>query len=104
MPAGGARPGSGRKKGSLFPKTMQKLTEAELLRESLRPHVADVARALIAQALTGDTSAIKEVFERVAGKATVPIEVTQKQLLPLTPEQEERINRLLYDGNQQAGA
>lgn len=81
----------------MFPQTKAKLTAQELLRDSLRPHIAEVTQALLNKAIMGDTVAIKEFYERAVGKAMTPIEVTQKHLEALTDEQRQKL-LALYDG------
>lgn len=66
---GGKRPGAGRKKGSVASHTLQaSQAKAELIRayvENIKP----INEALIKKATGGDIQAIKEIHDRVYGKA-----------------------------------
>ena len=70
MSKGGYRPNSGRKKGSKASHTLQ----AEVLRKYLIEEVikqkSPLIQALINKGLTGDVSALREIFERSIGKVS----------------------------------
>ena len=51
MPAGGARPGSGPKKGSKFAKTIAREEQAQIYREYAAPFITKIADAQIKAAL-----------------------------------------------------
>lgn len=70
MANGGARPGAGRKPGSMNKKTIEQKMVERTLREMLLPYAESVAQALIAKAQAGDVAAIKEYHERTHGKVT----------------------------------
>lgn len=69
MAQGGKRPGAGRKKGHKASHTLQaEQAKAELIRmyvENIKP----INQALIDKAIAGDIQAIKELHDRVFGKA-----------------------------------
>jgi hypothetical protein len=78
MPSGGKREGAGKPKGYKAPHTL----EASALRQSLIAKYAEksdkVNDALIRKALMGDVPAIKELHDRVYGKANQYLEVAGK--------------------------
>lgn len=69
MAKGGKQPGAGRPKGSLAPSTLK----AKVLRDKLIQAYEVVAETinikLMEKAIAGDIMAIKEIHERVYGKA-----------------------------------
>ena len=68
MANGGRRPGAGNKAGSKRKKTIEAETKAEELKRMLAPHIEEVVKALVAKSKTGDSTAMKEFFERAVGK------------------------------------
>jgi hypothetical protein len=74
MPKGGKRAGAGRPKGSKDPNTLK----AELFRSALIAKAIEEQKeifdALFGQAKLGNIPAIKELFERVMGKAPQPFQ------------------------------
>jgi hypothetical protein len=79
---GGKRPGAGRPKGTLASHTL----EAQELRKQLIQAAKDnwqaIVFTLIDKAVAGDTIALRELLDRVLGKATTPIELDSKSGLP----------------------
>jgi hypothetical protein len=77
MPKGGKRAGAGRPKGSKDPNTLK----AELFRSALIAKAIteqkEIFEALFGQAKLGNIPAIKELFERVMGKAPQPFQDDQ---------------------------
>lgn len=102
MAHGGHRPGAGNKKGNAWGKTKEEKTAQELLREYLRPHIADIADALLKEGRKGDVPAVKEIFERAMGKTTIPVEHSGAILTSLTEEQR-AILESLYEEDQPEG-
>lgn len=81
MANGGARPGAGRKKAA---HTLDaEKAKAQLIADYLK-HIKPINKALIDKALTGDIQAIKELHDRVYGKAMQPIEGNIKATLTIT--------------------
>lgn len=74
MAKGGKRPGAGRPKGSKDPNTLK----AELFRSALIDKAIEeqgaLLKALFKQAKAGNVPALKELFERVMGKAPQPFQ------------------------------
>lgn len=81
MAKGGKREGAGRKPG-------QKAKLAELYNAKLAELVDKVKvpliETLIGKALTGDIPALKEIHDRLMGKAKDTVEVSGKDGLPFT--------------------
>ena len=73
MARGGRRPGAGRPTGSKDPHTLK----AELFRSALIDKAIEeqgpILNALFKQAKAGNVPAIKELFERIMGKAPQPL-------------------------------
>ena len=71
MPNGGKRPGAGRKPG-----IKAKIAEAynELLAKEVNKEGLPIIQALITKAKTGDIPAIKELHDRLMGKAPQPFQ------------------------------
>ena len=85
MAKGGKRPGAGRPKGSKDPNTLR----AELFRSALIDKAIEeqeaLFKALFRQAKLGNVPALKELFERVMGKAPQPFQDDQgNAILPFT--------------------
>lgn len=81
MAKGGKRPGAGRKPDP----TKQALAEAytKALAEEVDKHKATILAALIAKAETGDIPAIKEIHDRLMGKAKETVEHSGKDGQPI---------------------
>ena len=69
MTHGGARKGAGKPKGKLASHTLEAQELKKALISSYVENSKDIHDALMAKAKTGDVPAIKEVFDRVYGKA-----------------------------------
>lgn len=80
---GGARPGAGRPKGSKDPNTLVKEKAMFVLREKVLAEMEPIVEALIVKGKTGDVQAIKELFDRVFGKAPQAITDADGQSLVL---------------------
>lgn len=70
---GGARPGGGKPKGSLAAHTMEAVELKKKLIAEYAANRAQIDKALIDKAKTGDVPAIKELYDRVWGKSSQPI-------------------------------
>jgi ribosomal protein L17 len=81
MPRGGKRPNACRKKGTLAKSTLEAIIYREALTRALLKEKASVIRALIRKAKKGDVNAIREIHDRVMGKAVDQIEVREKKKL-----------------------
>jgi ribosomal protein L17 len=81
MPRGGKRPGAGRKKGTLAKSTLDAIVYKDALITALLKEKSPVIRALIRKAKKGDVNAIREIHDRVMGKAVQQIEVREKRKL-----------------------
>lgn len=76
MAQGGFRQGAGRKVGSKATHTVQaEAAKAELIRMYME-NVQPINQALIDKAKTGDTQAIRELHDRVWGKAAQDIKLS----------------------------
>ena len=65
---GGARPNSGPKLGAKYKKTIAKEAATMYLIRRIEENIEPLATALIEKALSGETPALKEAFERGLGK------------------------------------
>jgi hypothetical protein len=74
MAHGGKREGAGKKKGSKASHTLQAQELKKKLIESFGAEADEIYKALITKAKTGDIPAIKEVLDRVWGKAPQQID------------------------------
>jgi hypothetical protein len=74
MANGGARPGAGRKKGSVASHTRDAAAGKALLIKMYLEKIRPINEALIAKAMSGDIAAIKELHDRVYDKARQPID------------------------------
>lgn len=91
MAHGGARPGAGKKKGSKASHTIEAQEAKKLMIASFLERQKEVDNALLEKAVTGDVPAIKEVYDRVYGKAVNPVEMSGKDGKDLfNPESKER--------------
>lgn len=72
---GGARPGAGRPKGAVAKSTLQALEAKNKMVELYHAASEAITLKLIEKALLGDMLAIKELHDRVFGKAFQPGEV-----------------------------
>lgn len=66
---GGKRPGAGRKKGQLAKSTLDALAGKALLIQMYLENIRPINEALLKKAKEGDMQAIKELHDRVYGKA-----------------------------------
>lgn len=73
MAKGGARPGAGRKKGSLAQHTLEAQEGKALLIQMYLENIRPINQALIDKAKAGDIQAIKELHDRVYNKAAQPL-------------------------------
>ncbi len=88
MPSGGKRAGAGKPKGYKAPHTLEASTLRQNLIAKYAGRAEEVNDALILKAVQGDVPAIKELHDRVYGKANQYLEVTGKdgsQVLAPTP-------------------
>ncbi len=74
MPKGGRQPGAGRPKGAVAKSTLDALILREALTKAVLEKQGPIIKALLDKATEGDIQAIKEVFDRVWGKARQPID------------------------------
>lgn len=96
MARGGARPGAGRKPGHIAKSTQIALESKALLIEQLTKQIVPVTNALIAKALEGDVSAIKEIYDRSYGKSVNPIELSATvEIRDLTKEEKLKLLNLI---------
>lgn len=84
MAHGGARPGAGKPKGYKAPHTLEASILKQRLIAAYSERADEINEALVNKALTGDIPAIKELHDRVHGKAMQPMEMTGKDGAPLT--------------------
>lgn len=82
MANGGARPGAGRKVAN---HTLEAAVLRQKLIEAYSLRAPEINKALIDKAITGDVPAIKELHDRVHGKAMQAIEMTGKDGKDLVP-------------------
>lgn len=66
---GGKRKGAGRKKGSKASHTLEAQAVKQLYIEKAQEYALPILEALVAKALEGDVSAIREFNDRAFGKA-----------------------------------
>lgn len=87
---GGKREGAGKPKGYKAPHTLEAQEMKKALILKYHEHAEEVNSALIAKAIEGDIPAIKELHDRVWGKAPQALEMSGKDGEPLftraTPE------------------
>lgn len=69
---GGARPGAGRKPGSVSKSTMQALVLRQKMVDMYEKAAEHINLALLKKAMDGDVLAIKEIHDRVYGKSFQP--------------------------------
>ncbi len=72
---GGKREGAGRKKGSKASHTLQAAIAKQQLIEKYIENAKPINQALVDKALTGDIQAIKEIHDRVWGKAPQSVDM-----------------------------
>jgi len=75
MPQGGYRPGSGRKKGSLASHTIKTQEFRKQLIDETTKEQEPIIRALVSSAKKGNLPAIKELLDRILGKANQELDV-----------------------------
>ncbi len=68
---GGLRSGAGRPRGSIAPHTIQAQEFRVALIEEVRKAQGPIIKALVDQAKKGNVTALKEVLDRVLGRAFV---------------------------------
>jgi hypothetical protein len=73
---GGKRPGAGRPKGSQARHTIQAITFKKALIDAVLKEKKPLIDALVAKAKTGDIPALREIVDRVLGRATESIDLT----------------------------
>lgn len=78
MARAGSNHKGGRPKGSLAKSTQEALESKALLIEMLTKKIGLVTEALVAKALEGDVTAIKEIYDRTYGKSVTSIEMSGK--------------------------
>jgi hypothetical protein len=78
MPKGGKQPGAGRPKGSLAKSTIEAMELRKRLIEAASAEWDMIIRGLLRNATRGDVPAIRELFDRIFGKASQPLEHTGK--------------------------
>ena len=69
MALGGARPGAGRPKGTKSPVTLKVERAKQVLIDAYIENIKPINEALIKKAKEGDIQAIRELHDRVYGKA-----------------------------------
>lgn len=74
----------GRPKGSVAKSTLEALKAKEELIKAYLDNIKPINKALIEKAKEGDMQAIKELHDRVYGKAVQPIEGDLKATLEIT--------------------
>lgn len=78
MAKGGARPGAGRPAGTVAKSTLEARETRNRLVEMYHANAIEITQALIDKALEKDVPAIKELHDRVYGKAMQSIEMSGK--------------------------
>lgn len=73
MSKGGAMPGAGRKKGSKASHTLDAMAGRALLIQMYLERIRPINEALLKKAEEGDIQAIRELHDRVYGKAPQPL-------------------------------
>lgn len=93
----------GRPRGSISPERAEALAYRKALVALALKHKTKLAQALIDKGLQGDVPALKEIHERLMGKAKEQIELTGKDGKDLTnglsPEDKAFITKLFGNGN-----
>lgn len=96
MARGGKREGAGRKKGSIASHTLRAQVARQGLIEMYLAEREEVDGALITKAKTGDVPAIRELYDRVHGKAPQETRITGKDGKDIN-EPSEAIKKLAAD-------
>lgn len=73
----------GRPKGSLSPKTIQKIKDKASLEEAARKRAGRILNNLLLSSDAGDTQASKEIFDRAFGKTAQEIKVETHHIFSL---------------------
>jgi hypothetical protein len=76
MAKGGKRPGAGRPKGTVASHTILAQEMRKALIEAAAEEWGPIVKALITSAKHGDAYAIRELFDRIFGKASQPVEMS----------------------------
>jgi hypothetical protein len=79
MSNGGKRPGAGRKKGSVAKHTLEAQEFRKRLIQRVTPVWDDIIDTMIEKAAMGESWAIKEINDRILGKAIQPLASTDDQ-------------------------
>lgn len=79
MAKGGKRPGAGRKKGSVSGHTLEAQEMRKRFIELALENWDALCFTLIDKAVSGDTPALRETFDRVLGKPVTPIAGTDEE-------------------------
>lgn len=80
---GGARPNSGPKLGAKYKKTIAREAAVAYLTRRIEENIEPLTNALIQKALTGETPALKEAFERGLGKVKETVQHEGNALNPI---------------------
>src|ERR1041384_2590071 len=83
MPKGGKQPGAGRPKGSVASHTILAQEMRKALIEAAAEEWGPIIKALIYSAKHGEVYAIRELFDRIFGKATQGLELSGKDGGPI---------------------
>lgn len=83
MPKGGKQPGAGRPKGALAGHTILAQEMRKALIEAAAEEWGPIVKSLVRLAKQGEVYAIRELFDRIFGKATQGLELTGKDGGPI---------------------
>jgi len=98
---GGARPGAGRKPGQLSSHTLQAQETKKLLVDMFQKNAKPIFSVLIEKAIDGDMQAVREVLDRVYGKAQQSMDVTsggERMGVEITEDQRIKLAREILNG------
>ena len=93
---GGARPGAGRKKGSVSSHNLEAVKTRQEFIKKVEENLVTIFEALLNKAKQGDVGAIRELLDRAWGKAQQSVDLTNKGekfeigTIIITPPNEDR--------------
>lgn len=93
MARGGTNHKGGRPKGSLATHTLQAQVARQELVEMYKASSKSINSVLVSMALEGDIQAIKELHDRVFGKAPQSVDMTVSDKLEIADDQFEQLLR-----------
>jgi len=101
MPRGGRQPGAGRPKGAVAKSTLEALESKKLLVEMFHKNAKPIFNVLIEKAMEGDMQAVRELLDRVYGKAQQSMDVTsggERMGVEITEDQRIKLAREILNG------